>query len=174
VAALHRDRSLEGRLEIHSYGNFPPGDRERIAREGLETVVRIHPVIPYLETLRMMPTFDHLLLVDAKLGQTEESVFLPSKLVDYLGSGSPVVAITPVPGTTARVVTETGGRVADIEDPEAIGNLLRQLLEPEPDPRAPRETVERYHYRSVARRLCTILDTLPRSQSRSSALRQKP
>jgi hypothetical protein len=120
----------------------------------------------------MMPTFDHLLLVDARLGQTEESVFLPSKLVDYLGSGSPVVAITPVPGTTARVVTETGGRVADIENPGAIRDLLGRLLEPGPVRPTSPEAVERYHYRAVARRLCTILESLPRSHSRSRTVRQ--
>ena len=80
----------------------PIADREELARNGLDQVVRVHPVIPYLDSLELMRQHDLLLLVDAKLTQTAESVFLPSKLVDYLGSGTPVMAVTPVPGTTAR------------------------------------------------------------------------
>lgn len=150
MARLHRRRSLNGRLRVESYGIFPEADRAVVRKEGLDGVMGVHPVIPYLESLALMRRHHGLLLVDAKLGRTTESVFLPSKLVDYLGSGTPVFAITPVPGTTARVVAETGGRVADVEDEAAIEAALESMLEagglPDPDP----EPVRRYHYEHVA------------------------
>jgi glycosyltransferase involved in cell wall biosynthesis len=160
LSRLQRRRDLTGRLQIDSYGSFPPDDRETLVKERLDQVFRIHSVIPYLDSLALMRRHDVLLLVDAKLTQTAESVFLPSKLVDYLGSETPVMAVTPVPGSTARVVAETGGVVCDIENEEAIEEALIRLLEtgslPSPDPIA----VRSYHYKEVSRQLLSTMAEL--------------
>jgi glycosyltransferase involved in cell wall biosynthesis len=160
LSRLQQRRDLVGRLEIDSYGSFPDRDREDLARNGLDRVVRVHPVIPYLDSLELMRQHDLLLLVDAKLTQTAESVFLPSKLVDYLGSGTPVMAVTPVPGTTARVVAETGGIVCDIEKEDAIEEALSRLLDEGPPPPPEPAAVRPYHYEEVSGRLLAIASGL--------------
>jgi hypothetical protein len=86
-------------------------------------VVQRSPV-NYRESLRLMETADLLIVVDAP---GESSVFLPSKLVDYLGAGRPIVAFTP-PGASARVMAESGFPTADPEDGGAVvAALLRGL-----------------------------------------------
>jgi len=150
LSRMHRRNPLDERLRLESYGMFPEAEMDRVRSEGLDRVVRVHPVIPYLDSLALMRRHDALLLVDAKLSQAAESVFLPSKLVDYLGAGTPVLAVTPVPGTTARVVAETGGTVADIGNDAAIEAALERLLAPGGLPAPDPDTVLRYHYERVA------------------------
>ena len=86
-------------------------------------------------------------------------MFLPSKLVDYLGSGIPIVAVTPSEGATARVVRECGGIVLSIEDPAALDRLLLQIVEEGAVPASPRPAaVEEYEFRNVGRGLLDRLD----------------
>jgi len=160
LGRLHRRRSLLDRLQVDSYGSFPPKERELARREGLEGVVRVHPTIPYLESLALMRDQDALLLIDAKLTETAESIFLPSKLVDYWGSGTPVLAITPIPGCVARVVTETGGVVCNIEKEEEIDAVILRLLDEGvlPPPRS--AAIQTYQYKEVSRRLLACMDEL--------------
>lgn len=110
-----------------------------------------------LDKLRLIEALmrdqDALLLIDAKLTETAESVFLLSKLVDYWGSGTPVVAVTPIPGCTARVVAETGGVVCNIEKEEEIDAAISRLLDEAALPPPRSAEVQAYHYTEVSRRL---------------------
>jgi hypothetical protein len=71
-----------------------------------------------------MRSADLLLNIEAPFAQ---SVFLPSKLVDYIGAERPVLGITP-PGTASRVIRTLGGWVAGPDDPEAIAAILETAL----------------------------------------------
>ena len=69
----------------------------------IETVA----IISYKDSLNEMARSDLLLILDAPFNS---SVFFPSKLVDYIGSGKPIFAITPSgswPGTTGMGVRST-------------------------------------------------------------------
>jgi glycosyltransferase involved in cell wall biosynthesis len=88
-------------------------------------LVRIREPVPYLESLRLMRESDVLLVLDAP---AEQSVFLPSKLVDYLGARRPIVALT-CPGAAAELVRRFGGWVADPRDPRAGAAALAAAIE---------------------------------------------
>ena len=139
-------RALEKLAERHQlrerslftfYGSFPAEEEKRLRDTGMDAFVRVHRPVPYLESLALMRGSDLLLVIDAALKDTAESVFLPSKLVDYLGSGKPILAISPRHGATARVVEEVGGIQCDV-DPDAIQSTLDLLFSGErpmpPDP----------------------------------------
>jgi hypothetical protein len=85
---------LERMPELHG---VPPG------------LVRALPPVDYPTSLRLMADAHLLVVVDAPAGA---SPFLPSKLVDYVGSGRPIVALSP-PGPSAELVRRLGGWVAD-------------------------------------------------------------
>ena len=53
----------------------------------------------------------------------EQSVFLPSKLVNYMGAQRPIFEITP-PGMSARLVSDLGGLVAHPNDLDEIAAKL--------------------------------------------------
>jgi hypothetical protein len=127
--------------------------RAAIERAGLGSVIRVNPVIPYLRSLALMGEADCTILVDAAVASGAESVFLPSKLVDYLGAEKPVIAITPPAGASARVTGEAGGMVCDVDDIDAIEALLADLAAGKRPAPLKRDAVQRYHYETVADRL---------------------
>ena len=127
LAELAARSRLEGRIEFVFYGSMEEKYRDFLRRHHLEAVVRIAGIVPYLQTLAAMRDADYLLLIDAPVQGEGQSVFLPSKLIDYLGSGKPVLGITPPRGTSARVLRETGHLVCDIGDAQGIGRMLENL-----------------------------------------------
>jgi len=87
--------------------------------------VRFVPAVPYGLSLELMTGADLLINIDAP-GDT--SVFLPSKLVDYIGAGRPILTISP-PGAASRLVAEMGGWVASPGDAEHGSHVLGEALE---------------------------------------------
>ncbi|MFN2598462.1 MAG: hypothetical protein ABR563_14925, partial [Pyrinomonadaceae bacterium] len=71
-------------------------DPSLVMREGAERLpaglVTTTPPVGHRESLRLMSESDGLLIVDAP---ADVSVFLPSKLIDYLGAARPVFGFTP-------------------------------------------------------------------------------
>jgi glycosyltransferase involved in cell wall biosynthesis len=106
------------RFEI--IGNYD-GDT---AAAALPPGVSFRPPVPYLESIRLMATAEALFLIDAP---AEQSVFLPSKLIEYIGSKRPVFGITP-PGTADRLIRRWGGMTADPRDPEGVARMLYDFL----------------------------------------------
>jgi hypothetical protein len=150
LVRLNRRTPLEGRLRIVCYGGMRPEHRNAIAQAGLSGVVSVRPVIPYLRSLALMTACDCTFLIDAKVGEGAESVFLPSKLVDYLGAGKPVIAVTPRSGASARVVGDVGGVVCDIDDAPAIEKAFADLVAGVPPRALKQEAVDRYRCDTVA------------------------
>lgn len=102
----------EGQLEAAGFGSLP---------EGL--VVSL-PSVKYVESLRLMKSSDGLLVIDAP---AELSVFLPSKLIDYVGAARPVFGITPT-GAAAGLIRRLGGWVADPSDAAGVADTLKSFL----------------------------------------------
>lgn len=157
---LAQETPLEGRLRVDSYGLMDEPYRRAIVEAGLQEVFVAHGFVPYLDSLSMMRAHDALLLIDAPLTTTSESVFLPSKLVDYLGSHKPVIAITPERGATARVVRETGGVVCPLESPGQLDDILREAVRTGRLEAAPRsETIDHYEYETVGASLAHMIES---------------
>ncbi len=87
-------------------------------------LVTVRPPVGYRESLALMSHADGLLVIDAP---SEESVFLPSKLIDYTGAGQPILGLTP-PGAAAKLITRLGGWVADPTNDAAATEALRNFL----------------------------------------------
>lgn len=85
-------------------------------------LIRFMSPVDYKQSLVLMESADLLLVIDAPFDQ---SVFLPSKLVDYMGAQRPILAITP-PGTAARLVSDLGGLVAN---PNNVAEISEKLAE---------------------------------------------
>jgi hypothetical protein len=79
------------------------------------------------EAARISAEADALLVIDAP--SDGPSVFLPSKLIDYLPLRKPIVGITPEPGASARLLRRLGCPVAAPDDVAAIVSVLEGLVE---------------------------------------------
>lgn len=89
-----------------------------------EGLVVIKPTVSYQESLSLMAASDGLLVIDAPM---HRSVFLPSKLIDYVGAARPIFGITP-PGTSANLINQLGGWVAEPAGIKSIAQVLAEFL----------------------------------------------
>lgn len=128
-ALLHGRKVDSTRYEDVTFEFIGPYDLgpelDEILSNPLLPDVRFGGRISYLESLAAMGQSDGLLLIDAP---SEQSVFLPSKLIDYIGSGKPICGITP-PGTANSLIREIGGLAADPMDIESIEKVLADFVD---------------------------------------------
>lgn len=89
-----------------------------------EGLVEFLPSVGYRESLRLMAESDLLLVIDAP---AQISMFLPSKLVDYVGAGKPVLGVVP-PGSSANLIARLGGSTADPANAEQVKAALSVSL----------------------------------------------
>ncbi len=115
---------LEG-VRVELVGQMPQRMREHATLRALpDGLVRLIDTVPYSKSLELMSDADLLLVID---GPDDLSVFLPSKLIEYLGSGTPIFGIVP-PGTSSRLLARVGAGVADPRQPFEVAKGLREAL----------------------------------------------
>jgi len=119
------DESYLQGVRLEFVGGVGPAQGKEVQQLGLGQVVHFRPAVAYLESLREMREADVLLLVE---DATTRNLFLPSKLIDYLGAGRPVFAITATSGPAARLLTDTGDVVVPPDDVDGIASALRRCI----------------------------------------------
>lgn len=127
LAELHRSRpsALAG-VRVELVGSSELGPATATAETELpDGLVATRGPASYLDALGLMRSADLLLVVDAP---SHESVFLPSKLVEYLGAARPIVGLTP-PGEAASLIGEAGGWCAAPDRPAEAAAALDAGLE---------------------------------------------
>lgn len=112
-------------------------------------MIQFEPAVPYLESLKLLENSDALLSIDAPASAEHggTSVFLPSKLADYAGSGKPVFSLSP-PGAARDFVEQLGGVCADPAEPEEIARNLSNFLRELQSGKLPYNSVFRDNYRA--------------------------
>ena len=92
---------------------------------GLEDVIKIEPTVPYSQMPEALGHSDVLVIIEAPL---KEGIFMPSKIVDYVQIGCPILAIAPVIGTINDILSKHGGGIAvDCQSPDAVAQALQTL-----------------------------------------------
>ena len=92
-------------------------------------LVTMRGQVHYRMSLQLARDAAALMVIDAP--SAHDSIFLPSKLIDYIGVRRPVWAITP-PGTVADLVAEWAGgehTCADPEHPATLASMLESGIE---------------------------------------------
>ncbi|MBI2578012.1 MAG: glycosyltransferase [Candidatus Wildermuthbacteria bacterium] len=108
-------------IRVQLFGSLGPF-KKLISRYGLSSIVDVKGTVPRKEALWRLMASDVLLVIDAP--SKGESLFLPSKLVDYIALGKPILAITPG-GASADVIEKTKtGMIASPEDTKSIQEAL--------------------------------------------------
>jgi hypothetical protein len=157
AAALLECPRLADEVTVEIVGSFEKGMNTGPSAAQLPAgMIRLMPSVCYRESLRLMETADLLVVIDAP---ARNSVFLPSKLVDYIGSGRPIVALAP-PGATARVVEEIGEIVADPGDVDASAKALLTAFGRAGMGYALNSARDRYSARATAAVLGAVLDEI--------------
>lgn len=123
---LESDPSLLDNVRFELIGNLGLQTDHSGAVEGIPPgMVTIKAPVGYLESLALMRASDGLLVIDAPAAQ---SVFLPSKLIDYIGSERPIFGISP-PGTATKLIAELGGWIADPAESASVRDQLAAFIQ---------------------------------------------
>lgn len=124
IIARERPELLNGvRFEI--IGDHAPGPETRTALAGLpEGLVAFRPPVPHRQSLALMASAEALLVIEFP---HPRSVWLPSKIVEYIGAARPILGLVP-PGAARRVIQEAGGACADPRDNQAVAAMLMEHL----------------------------------------------
>lgn len=128
-----------------------------------EGLVVFRPRVDYSKSLSMMTSASGLMVIDAPVAKNAESVFLPSKLIEYVGADRPIIGLTPR-GTASHLISRLGGWVADPGAAEEVADVVRQFLSFVWDNRHDCETGwgrsevrEEFEAKAVARRFHEVL-----------------
>jgi glycosyltransferase involved in cell wall biosynthesis len=127
VRALVRLRQDEReRVRLHVFTSNPDVLTLQVVRAGLAGVVKVHPFVPVLEFLNLTTQFDVLVVDDAATAQHHgRNPYLPSKVADYMGSGTPVWAICEPGSVMSSLDLEVTSPLGDVD---AALTVLRSLI----------------------------------------------
>lgn len=143
---------------VNDYAKYGGSELERLIRHYyLEKIVEVLPVMNYKDSLGAMVQSDCLLVIDSDI---PGSPFLPSKLIDYIGSGKTIVGITPPDSPTHRVLQELGARSFQHQQAAEIADYLEALVFRREFPRLNAEYAQTFDVSSTTRQLITFLERL--------------
>jgi len=126
LAAL-RGSSFFGRLRCLFVGADRAHYGKAVRDRGLDDCVNFTERVSYHRSISHMKSARLLLLIDAPCSGSD-SVFFPSKLADYLGTGLPIAGLTPAGSCSDRILTASGHRSADINSREESAVKLGQIF----------------------------------------------
>lgn len=127
LQSIQRTRPLAEQLEVRLIGPFAPDYQPLAQSLGLGEVVTCSGPIPLAACMQEAAAADVLLVIDAP--SDTPSLFLPSKLVDYLAFKKPILGLTPNVGASADLLRQLGCPVVAPDDPEAIARAVAELLD---------------------------------------------
>lgn len=99
--------------------------KEASKKLGIEDVVSMEKVRTYQETLDIAAASTVLVIIEAPC---EEGIFFPSKFVDFVQTGRPILAVSPVDGTLHDILSCKGGGIsADCRSAESVKDAITFL-----------------------------------------------
>ena len=167
LRALKRLKSqrpnLYSQLDLRFYGTLDDPSKIFIINNGLSDTVSIHEPVDYTESLSIMQQSDWCLLVDANIAkQVDKNIYFAAKLADYLGSKSPILAVSMIEGASADIIRNTGN-ILSSHSVDEIYMTLVMILENKLTPHASTTTRKPYSASNVAKGYDEMIDNLVKS-----------
>ena len=173
LATLARRRPLARELRVTFVGTAVPGHQRLAAGLQLRDVLEFTGRLAFAESAARAAAADVLIVIDAP---SDESLFLPSKLVDYLPLDKPILGLTPARGASADLIRSLGYPVVPPDDETAIASAIEAFIDMKREGRlaasgSHHAVAERYDIRTTTRAFADILGRLrPR---RAEAMRSR-
>ena len=97
-----------------------------------------------------MTESDCLLVIDADF---KNSPFFPSKAVDYAGSGTPIIGITPAGSPTSLFLERLGYQPFNYQEADKMREFIEKILVSGITPNVKKDVVEFYEVKSTTAKL---------------------
>lgn len=124
-----QDAKLSSKVVFDFYGHMSDEDKVSIVDYDIADIVKVHPDINYLTSLKVFSEADWTLLIDANFVESmEEYIFFPAKLADYLGAKRNIFAISQVKGAAASILQQVGGGKVVTHSAEDIFLYLSKII----------------------------------------------
>ncbi|MGP7960234.1 hypothetical protein ACTVCO_05395 [Sanguibacter sp. A247] len=122
----HLTRAERRRVRLRIFTDKVDPARAAVDDAGLTDCVEVRPYMPFLEFLAATKRLDLLLLADARVADSHAAnPYLPSKLSDYRGSGTPIWALVEPGSPLSR---EEGTTSTPLDDVDAQVAYLRAAI----------------------------------------------
>jgi len=122
---IETEPTLMNQVRFELIGPIDEAFKDVLSNKNIdEDRVRICAPVTYFQSLQLIQQSDILMVIDAP---AKENIFLPSKLVDYIGAKKPIIALSPM-GSTYNVVKKYGGFCASPEDVDDIAETLKHII----------------------------------------------
>lgn len=125
IAILKRMIAAEAMPAFEFVGSSDARYPARAQELGIGTIARFGEPTSYMNSLRIASDADVLIVIDTN---SPGSVFFPSKVVDYLMFGKPILALTATGGETADVLAHLGHVCVDASSPTLIAEAIAELV----------------------------------------------
>ena len=126
LTALNQREGLANLLHVTFVGPHVEEYGADAAALGVASLTTFRGRVSAAEIARATAAADVLLVVDAP--SDGPSVFLPSKVVDYLAFRKPIFGITPASGASATLLRRLGAHVAPPDDVPAVTAAIEDLI----------------------------------------------
>lgn len=127
LRVLNKKKDLKENLEINFIGPSRKTYNSVLDELRVGDIVQFHGKLPFHECLKELSRSNCLLVIDAP--NKENSVFLPSKLIDYLGFNKPIIGLTPLSGASADLLRSIEYPVVEPDDIQGICKVLEDTIE---------------------------------------------
>lgn len=120
------DETVRQRVRLRIFTDKVTPALAAVEEADLADCVEVHPYVPFLEFLAVTKRLDLLLLADARVSDSHATnPYLPSKLSDYRGSGTPIWALVE-PGSPLS--GQQGITTTPLDDVTAQAAHLRDAI----------------------------------------------
>lgn len=162
LAKLKKRCNLKNQIEFIMLGPLDQAYCENAKRLGVDEYIKWYGLKSRKDTFKICANADVLMVIDAPA--KEESVFLPSKLVDYLPFKKPILGITPVRGASAELLSRLGWPVVDPLNVDGIAQTVEKFYDlwkggkRWASAKDAQEQIDRYNIQEVIKELESVFD----------------
>lgn len=126
VSRFVRKSGTDVPFSVRFVGGESKRARELVTKLGLEDKVIIEEARNYEETQKAAENSTVLVVIEA---QCEEGIFFPSKFVDFVQTGRPILAVSPAKGTLHDIISKHGGGIAvDVLSANAVESAIERFF----------------------------------------------
>jgi hypothetical protein len=152
-------------FRLRFVGPISAAIKTKVQESGLADIVLFEGAVPFSKSQEFCQQADVLLVIDAP--SESASVFLPSKLIDYMAFNKPILGITPLSGSSADLIRQLGCPIVDPLDVPGISAAMAAYIDKKRGgtfilPEQFSATARQYHIHEAALKMDGILSGLIR------------